>query len=92
MFRCAALSTDTHLARLAADVAALADDGHASLRRADLVSGAAVAVTFALSRAATLWCARPPFAAAGVAALVLRWATHLVNAAGIVSATEGTTD
>jgi hypothetical protein len=52
--RCAALVAGTHLARLAADIPALADDRHTPLRRADLIASAAVAIALAPGRAAPL--------------------------------------
>jgi hypothetical protein len=92
MFRRAALLAGTHLARLATDIPALANDRHASLRRADLIVGAAVVITRAPGRAAAILCADASLTAAGVSALVLWWAAHIVDAAGRVIATQGTAD
>lgn len=92
MILSAAFSSQAHLADLAADAPALANDRHASERRADLVICAAAALTLTFGGTTSLLRTDPSLNAAGVAALVLRRAAHQVNAAGLVSATHCAAD
>lgn len=92
MLRRAAFLAGTHLARLAADIPAFAHDRHAPLRRADRTGGATVATTFTSGRATAILRANAPLPAAVIVALVLRWAAHVVDAAGSFIATCGPAD
>lgn len=92
VFRAAALSSQAYLAWLAANAAALANNRHAAVRRADLVIGAALPVTLPPGGTAPLLDADTTLAAAGVAALVLRRTANVINAAGIVIATHRAAD
>jgi hypothetical protein len=92
VFRGATFSSQAHLAWLTADAAALANDGYASLQGADLVRGAATAVTITFEGTTSVQGADPSLETAGVTTLVLWRTAHVVNAACLVIATHGAAD